>query len=29
MNVNYCFAHIGNDISKKWDPQVCRRRASE
>jgi hypothetical protein len=29
MNVNYCFAHTGNDISKKWDPQACRRRASE
>jgi hypothetical protein len=29
MNVNYCFAHTGNDISKKWGPQACRRRASE
>lgn len=29
MNVNYCFAHTGNDISKKWDPQACRRPASE
>jgi hypothetical protein len=41
MNVNYCFPHTsgqswpsreistGDDISKKWDYQACRRRASE
>ena len=29
MNVNYSLPHIGNDISKKWDYQACRRPASE